>query len=519
MVSRRVVRKKTIEVAGLTLLSRLLGLTRDLLMSRYLGATALSDAFVTAFRLPNSLRKIFAEGAMSAALVPTMVQSYKDEGRPAINKLTTYGLLIFEGLVLLTTIMVIVGADTVAHWLAPGFSPAQVAATASFLRILMLFLLTISSSAILAGAFQSVDHFFTPAFGPVVINMVFIAGLAICYWFALPPVVLCWFVLGAGVAQMLVHFATYYRLGFGFCWVNGKEFRTFLPVMHKFVLSCVSMSAIEMGLVIDGMFASYLSKGTVTLLYYANRWMGVPHGVFAIALSTVLLPQFARYSQQSTEKVSFYLLEASKMVAWVTLPTMLGMWFFADKIFYTVHLSPKFPLASANEGAFLLQIFLMGLFFCSINKILLSVFYAFHSTGIPAVVVMAATLSNVALNALLIGPFQSAGLAAATALSWTVQTGLLIFLLARLFDVHIDRKMFGSFVMRYAAQVAVVGAPFLGLYLLLLAFITHAVPAYISYLLLDTVLLWSWVGLLGYLFVRVLLYTRKWFGIQLHFME
>jgi len=325
--------------------------------------------------------------------------------------------------------------------------------------------------------------------------------------------------LGAGVVQMLVHFATYYRLGFGFCWVNGKEFRKFLPVMHKFVLSCISMSAIEIGLVIDGMFASYLSMGTVTLLYYANRWMGVPHGVFAIALSTVLLPQFSRYSQQSTEKVSFYLLEASKMVAWVTLPTMLGMWFFADKIFYTIHLSPKFPLASANEGAFLLQIFLMGLFFCSVNKILLSVFYAFHSTGIPAMVVMVATLSNVALNALLIGPFQSAGLAAATALSWTVQTGLLIFLLARLFDVHIEAKAFGSFVMRYALQVAVIAPLFLGLYFLLSFLIMHIASPYVSYLFFDTVLLWLWVGLLGYLFVMLLLRTRQLFGIRLDFME
>jgi len=372
---------------------------------------------------------------------------------------------------------------------------------------------------VLAGAFQSIGHFFMPAFGQVIINIVFIAGLATCYWFELSPIILCWFVLFAGVAQLVAHLAVYYGLGFTFSLVNGQELRCFIPVLHKFILSCVSMSAIEIGLIVDGMFASYLAKGSISLLYYANRWMGVPHGVFAIAFSTVLLPHFSRHSGSSPEKLSFYLLEASKMVAWVTIPTMLGMSILSNKLFYTFFLSPKFPIASVNEGAFLLQIFLAGLFFCSLNKILMSLFYSMHSTGVPAAIVLAATASNALLNALLIGSFQTAGLAAATAISWSIQTGLLLFFLAYLFDVRIDAKKFGAFIMRYGAQVAVIGLPFLITYLLLTQLITYAMPSHVSYWLLDTVLFWPWVGSLGYLFVRVMMRTQKFFGVRLYFME
>ncbi len=139
MFTRQSIIKKTLQVGKFTLLSRLLGLTRDLIQARFLGASALSDAFFTAWKVPNSLRKIFAEGALSAAFVPTIVQKVRSEGRSAIGSMMFLGFLIFEGMTLLLTAITIQYAQFFIGLIAPGFSPEQIAQGATFLRILMPF--------------------------------------------------------------------------------------------------------------------------------------------------------------------------------------------------------------------------------------------------------------------------------------------------------------------------------------------------------------------------------------------
>ena len=151
-LSKRSIIRKTMQVGGSTLMSRVLGIIREVLMVRYLGAGAMADAFITAWKIPNSLRKIFAEGALSAAFTPTMVKLIKEDKKDAANGLMSLGFLFFEGIVLALCTIVIITAPTVVWLMAPGFSPEQVARTVPFLRILMPFIFFISISALLAGA-------------------------------------------------------------------------------------------------------------------------------------------------------------------------------------------------------------------------------------------------------------------------------------------------------------------------------------------------------------------------------
>ena len=512
-------RKKTVEVGLLTLLSRLLGLTREKLMERYLGTSALSDAFVTAFGIPNALRKIFAEGAMSAALVPTVVQTSRDEGKKAVNGLITLGFLVFEGLAICACVYAMARADTIIAWAAPGFSPDQAYSAVIFLRILMPFLLTISTSSLLAAAFQSVGHFLMPAFGPSLINLVFIGGLVTCILYALPEITLCWFVLAAGLVQLVAHMITYWWLGFRIVPIRMEDVRRFAPIVHKFLLSCVSMSALEIGLLVDRYFASFLAKGSITLLYRANRLMGIPHGVFAIAFSTVLLPYFSRLnSSGSAKRLSFYLFESLKLIIWVTLPIALCMGIFADKIFYTLFLSDKSSLMQVYEGAQILQIFLAGLFFCSINKILLDVYYSLHSTAVPALIVAVSTFLNALLNSIVVGWWQASGLAAATVVSWAVQMALLLVVLVYWLGVQIYCPRLLRFAARYTGQVLVIGVPFYGAYLFFSAVISWAFGSCAS-VLLETIALWFWVAPLVLAYLFTLFATSDRFGVQLHFLE
>ena len=205
MFTRRSIIQKTLQVGKFTLLSRMLGLAREILLVRFLGASALSDAFITAFKVPNFFRKIFAEGALSAAFVPTLVQRVRKEGRAAVSGMIMLGFLIFEGMVLLLCAAIMWYAYFFVGLIAPGFSQEQIVSAALYLRIMMPFLFFISTSALLAGALQSVGHFLVPALGPALFNVVCITGLVVCLKFGLPVEWLCWFILAGGFVQTLVN--------------------------------------------------------------------------------------------------------------------------------------------------------------------------------------------------------------------------------------------------------------------------------------------------------------------------
>ncbi len=518
MFTRQSIIQKTLQVGKFTLLSRLLGLTRDLIQARFLGASALSDAFFTAWKVPNSLRKIFAEGALSAAFVPTIVQKVRSEGRQAIGSMMFLGFLLFEGMVLLLTAVAIQHAYAFIGFIAPGFSPEQIASGATYLRILMPFIFLISTSALLAGALQAVGHFFVPAIGPVLLNIMYITGLVVCMTFKLPVEWLCWFIMAGGVIQLLAHIIAYLNLQFRFRAIAWADVKQFLPILSKFVLCFLSMSVMEIGLFIDTSFGSLLSKGSVSLIYYANRWMGIPLGVLAIALSTILLPHFSRVSSYAPKRLGFYLLEATKLVWWMMLPITMVMMIISRQIFETIYLSSKFSMAQVHEASGLLVIFLCGLFFFSINKILLNVYYALHHTLIPGLVAVFAVICNTALNWLLIDLFKAGGLVVATVIAGIIQTLFLFFILYTFFGLPLYISNLGRFMSRSFVQTVAIGLPFLGIYYLAWHGIT-LLPATMGVLFIHKLGFWLWFGPLAGAYMAVLYYTNRWFGVRLLFLE
>lgn len=518
MFTRQSIIKKTVQVGKFTLLSRLLGLVRDLLQARFLGASALSDAFFTAWKVPNSLRKIFAEGALSAVFVPTIVQKVRTQGRQAVGSMIFLGFLIFEGLVLLLTALAIQHAHGFIAFIAPGFSPEQVVSGAIYLRIVMPFIFLISTSALLAGALQAVGHFFVPAIGPVLLNVMYIAGLIVCLTFKLPVEWLCWFIMAGGVVQLLAHIIAYMNLHFRFSAISKDDVKEFAPILSKFVLCLLSMSVMEVGLFIDTSFGSLLSKGSVSLIYYANRWMGIPLGVLAIAFSTILLPHFSRVSSYAPKRLGFYLLEATKVVWWMLLPIMALMMLVSRQIFVTIYFSPKFSMVQVNEAYVLLVIFLTGLFFFSINKILLNVYYALHHTLIPGLVGTFAVIFNASLNWFLIDYLHAVGLVVATVIAGVVQTILLFFILYRSFGMPLYIGNLLPFMGRSLVQTVLVGIPFLGLYYLAWHGIMY-LPVIASFFFIEKLGFWCWFLPLSIAYMRVLYRTNRLFGVRLLFLE
>jgi putative peptidoglycan lipid II flippase len=519
MFSKKTILTKTSQISACTMLSRVLGILRDTLTIRYLGAGMLQDAFVTAFKIPNGLRKIFAEGAMSAAFVPSLSASIHAGGRTAANGLMSLSFIVFEGIVLALCVVGVLFAQPIIAFIAPGFAPEAVEISAACLRIVMPFIFFVSSSALFAGALQSVGQFFVPAFSPVLFNIVFIATLLICLYAECSVNVLCWGIVCGGAAQFLLHLIFYLRAHFGFGVITSADKKTFLTVLGRFLLCLPSVSLMELSLFVDTSFASYLKPGTITLINLSNRFVGIPLGVFAVAFATVLLPHFSRVAGYARKRLPFYLLEGAKLVFFVSLPVLILMWYFADNIFETLFLSgTKFTMTHVVEAANILRAFLVGLFFFSFNRVVLNVYYAIHVAWVPALISTIAALVNVLLDWLFLDLLQSVGLALATTMSAMVRTLLLLLILHYCYNQKFHGKQLGIFMVRYSVQAILFFIPFLLLYHSVYFLLALYSTEFLAWFLLHSLGFWFWVGPLSLCYCGALWYFQKIFCGRVYFL-
>lgn len=508
--------KKTSQVSGLTLISRIFGVAREVLMIRYLGAGTMAEAFITAFKLPNALRKVFAEGALSVAFIPTLVKLVREKGKEEASSLMMLAFLLFEGIVLLLCTLIMWQAPLVVSCLVPGWTAEKMAYVVPLLRILMPFIFFLSSSALLTGALQSVNHFFVPAFSPILLNSIFIGGIMVCMHFSLPVTYLCYFIIFAAFITFLGHVVAYLQLQFSFARISKESWTQIWSVLLKFFPCMLTVSFFELMLLISTSFASYLPEGSIALIYYANRFMGIPLGVFATAFSTILLPHFSRVATYAPKRLSFYFLETTKFICWITIPASALMIFFADKIFLTF--SSKFTPDQATLGAHILIAYVMGLFVFSLNKILPNIYYAHHVTWIPAAVSLFAGAVNIGLDLALMHFFQAVGLALSYTIAATLQVCILVYLLKMRFNLRLYLRPFAHFSTRYAAQLFIAGAAFVQAYYAGIVLITRYAGPF-SLFLLKGFGLWLWVGPMALVAMLFIFKTRHLFGIKVHFLD
>lgn len=509
--------KKTIQFGASTFISRMLGLLREILQARLLGVNAESDAFVAAFKIPNSLRKIFAEGALTGAFVPTIVSILKRDGRKSVNDLMTASFIVFEGILLTLCLFIFFFPYITVKLIVWGFSPEKIAYAVPFLRILIAFILFISSSALLSCALQAVNRFFIPAFAPVILNIFFIAGVLVCLWTGVSLNYLCGFIIAGSVAAFFMHLLAYFRANFSFGSLNQQAWHNFRGLITKFLPSMFGMSVVEINLFVDSTLASFLHTGAYTLLYLGSRLMQIPLGVFGVAFSSILLPHFSHVGTYAPKRLGFYILEAAKLVLWVTIPAAIFMMFFANKIFLTLFVTPKFPVTRVPEASYILIAALIGLFFFSLNKILLNIFYSLHDTHAPTITSIIFTLFNISASLILMRTLGAAGLALATSLAGLMQTLSLIYYLHTKYKFQLHEKYFFDFAWRYGLQLAVVMPIFWLIHHYLGKFISLFLPNLSLFLLAKTGF-WLWtLPLMACVFI-VLYFTRKLFGLRTHFL-
>ena len=517
----------TMQLGFSTVISKGLGFIREILMARYLGVGPLADAFFTAFRIPNSLRKIFAEGALSAAFVPTLTQVVAKEGQEQASKVTTLALIIMQAVLAVVCVIFVVGAPffismQVPGWLAgDGRHTERFVVAVALFKILIFYIMFISMSSMLSGALQGINKFAIAAWGQIFMNVVWIAQLWLCSAYAFSLTTFAWLMLVNGAVYAGVHYIFYHHAGFRF--ILSFDAATWAAVMQglkKFFPCAIGLGAVEINLYIDQIVASYLPGGSLSLLNYTQGFVRLPLGVFAVAFGTILLPHFSRVSRYAPKRMGYYLLESTKLVLWVTLPATLLMSFFSYKIFYTTYysFSDKFALTYVQEASTLLMLSVLGLFFFSLNKIVINIFYALHETRWPTIITIIATIANTLLNIVGMKYLGLQGIVLATTLAALLQSVLFIVVLQYKMNLNWYPTALCGFAGRYVAQVVLISFIFYGVYSLCSYYLAQ-LSTYWKHLLFETMIFWLWVGPLCVGFMVALYLTRRWFGIKLHFLD
>ena len=397
--------------------------------------------------------------------------------------------------------------------LAPGFKASQMGAAIPLTRILFPFIMCVSSAALIAGALHSVNHFTVTAFGPVLLNMVYLAGLLVCIFGRFSPLVLAWFILGGGVAHLVMHWWVFRSYGLHFSGISRDVVPLVREVLGKFGPALLGMSVVELNMVIDGRFASYLQTGSVTMLHYGNRFMGIPLGVFGVAFATVLLAHFSRTSLYARSRFGYYLLEAAKLITWLMIPAMLVMWHIAHPIFASF-LVGKASSVDIVVAAQVLRVYGSGLVFFCLNKVLMNMAYSLGDMRLPVVASLTATGCNIIGNSIAVHSASRVGIALATVLS----TGVLVsvIMIGLLWQRH-HVRIYGMRFLQGAPGTLVHGLMVFACYsalervacLNLVPFLSVYLPAHAAYWFIAIPLI-SCAALVLYL-------TRHWVGLKLYF--
>lgn len=423
-------------VGAMTMLSRVLGLVRDIVIAFFVGATASADAFFVAFKIPNFLRRLFAEGAFSQAFVPVLAE-YRERGsQAAVQELINRVAGVLGGTLLLVTGVMIVGAPVVTALFAPGFvdDPLRYGLTTEMIRITFPYLFLISMTGFCGALLNSYGRFAVPAFTPVWLNLSLISAAALgAPLFDQPVYALAWGVFLAGVVQLLFQLPFLYQLELVPRPIWDTRHEGVRQIMTLMVPALFGVSVSQINLLLDTVLASFLPTGSVSWLYYSDRLTELPLGVFGIAIATVILPSLSRQQAGASDRQFQATLDwAMRSVLWIGLPSSLGLILLAEPILITLFQYGELGANDVSMAALSLRAYCLGLLAFMLVKVLAPGFYARKDMKTPVKIGIQAMVANMLLNLVLVIPLYQiwnighVGLALATSLAAWLNAGLLL---------------------------------------------------------------------------------------------
>ncbi len=448
-------------VSSMTLLSRILGFVRDFFIARAFGAGAATDAFFVAFRIPNLLRRLFAEGAFSQAFVPILAE-YKNRQPPEETRALVDAVATVLMLALVATVgLGVAAAPIVVYVSAPGFTadPEKFALTAQLLRITFPYIGFISLVGLAAGILNTWNRFAIPAFTPVLLNVSFIVGAAFFADRFDPPVlVLAWAVFAGGVLQLAWQLPFLSRVGMLPRWRPSLRHPGVARILKLMAPAAFGVSISQISLLINTIFASFLVSGSVSWLYYADRLMEFPAGVLGAALGTILLPSLSKYHAQANSDEYGRLLDwGLRVTLMLALPAAVALAILAMPLIATLFHYGRFTAEDAWMTRQALVAYSVGLVGMILVKILAPGFYARQNVITPVKIGIVTLLATQAMNLAFIVPLKHTGLALAIGLGACLNAGLLYRMLRRQ-GIYSPQPGWGVFAAKVALAVVVMAA-------------------------------------------------------------
>ncbi|TNF46205.1 murein biosynthesis integral membrane protein MurJ [bacterium] len=425
-------------VGSATFISRVLGLIRDAVMAYLFGATITADAFYVAFRIPNLMRQLFGEGALAASFVPVYTDIIDKDGTEKASGFADGLFTLLVAVLIVLSAAIVIFAPLVVRCVAWGFAPESEVfrQTVVLTRWLSPYVLLICVAALGMGILNAHRHFLAPALAPAMLNISIISSaILISPRLDNPIVGVAWGVLAGGALQVLIQ------------WPPLRD-RGVMPRFSRSVASpgvrrvavmmgpaALGIAVYQVNMLVDTLLASFLPTGSITYLWYGNRMMQFPLGVFGIALATAALPTLStQYSEGRTGDFTKTVSLSLRLTAFIGIPAALGLISLREPIIATLFGRGAFGVNDVSGAASALLYYSVGLPFFIAVKIIGRAFFAMEDTRIPFTAASAAMVANVFLNLLLMGPMLHSGLALATSLSSVLNFGILAVVFTRRVD-------------------------------------------------------------------------------------
>ncbi len=410
-------------------------MVRDMVVSRLFGAGLATDAFFAAFQIPNMLRRFFAEGALTAAFVPTFSAALARQGDEKARELANTCFTLLTIVMACITLAGIIFSPAIVGMMFPGFraEPGKLELAILLNRLMFPYIFFISLVALCMGILNTLRHFFTPAISTVFLNMAMIlAALFLRGFFDAPITALAVGVLIGGCIQLLLQLPVLWKKGFPLkpdFNFSSPEIRTIALLMLP---SVFGVGVYYLNITVSAILASLLHQGSVSYLYYAQRLFEFPQGIFTASVAQAVLPSMSRQAAAGDiagmkDSLSF----GVRLMLFITIPAMAGLMVCSTPIFSLIFMGGAFDYATVVNSASALLYYSAGLSFVALTRVLAPVFYALKDTKTPVYAALIAFIINFCLSLALMGPLKHGGLALATTLSALCNMLMLLWFLKR----------------------------------------------------------------------------------------
>lgn len=432
-------KKEIVKAAGVlgfaTILSRILGMVRDMVVSRLFGAGMATDAFFGAFMIPNLLRRFFAEGALTAAFVPIFSEWREKQGDTAARDLANICFTLLTIVMATITLLGILFSPLIVQLFFPGYAavPGKIELTITLNRLLFPYIFFISLVALCMGILNTLRHFFTPAISTVFLNLAMIASALLLHdRFDVPILSLAVGVLLGGVLQLLLQLPVLWKKGYPL----RLNFNFHHPALKRITLlmapALFGVGVYYLNITVSNILASLLPQGSVSYLYYAQRLFEFPQGVFTVSIAQAVLPSMSRQAAvEDFVGVKDSLNFGLRLTLFITIPATFGLMLCAVPLFSLLFMGGVFTFKEVNGAGAALLYYALGLAFVALIRVLAPAFYALKDTRTPVITALIAFFVNLLFSLILMKPLLHAGLALATTLAAGVNMILLLWLLRR----------------------------------------------------------------------------------------